>query len=58
MDGPQHPVRIVHLQGGLRAVDDRSGTIFVQVHSGKRFIQFPAPEYARLSLKLWESLTF
>lgn len=48
MDVPLHPVRIVHLQGGLRAIDDRSGKIYVQIHSKKRFIHFEAPEYANL----------
>ena len=57
MDTPQLPIRIVHLQGGLRAVDDRSGQIYVQVHSKRRFIQFEAPEYANLYATL-QSLGF
>lgn len=48
MNSEQRPVRIVHLQGGLRAIDDRSGQIHVQVHSSRRFIRFEAPEYANL----------
>lgn len=50
-------VRIVHLQGGLRAVDVGSDQIFVQVHGKKRFLHFPTPEYARLYATL-KSLGF
>lgn len=57
MESPQHPVRIVHLQGGLRAIDDRSGDIHVQVHSTKRFVRFEAPAYANLYASL-KSLGF
>lgn len=57
MDSPQHPVRIVHLQGGLRAIDDRSGEIHVQVHSEKCFFHFHAPAYANLYASL-QSLGF
>lgn len=39
------PPRIVHLLGGLRAVDDRSGMVFVQAGHDQRLAQFPAPPY-------------
>lgn len=52
MNPEQRPVRIVHLQGGLRAIDDRSGQIHVRVHSSRRLIRFRAPKYASLYAKL------
>jgi hypothetical protein len=36
------------LQGGLRAVDDRSGSTFVQLDQGRRFLKFDSPEYGQL----------
>jgi hypothetical protein len=48
MSGPTLPARIVHLQGGLRAVDDRSGTTFVQVDESIRYLSFSSPEYPQL----------
>lgn len=44
----QPPPRIVHLLGGLRAVDDGSGTIRIEVGHDQRLAQFPAPVYAQL----------
>lgn len=44
--------RIVHLQGGLRAVDAGSDRIFAQIHASKRLLHFPAPEYADLYASL------
>jgi len=44
--------RIVHLQGGLRAVDVRSDQVFVQLHGTKRFLHFPTPAYANLYVSL------
>ncbi len=40
--------RIVHLLGGLRAVDAGTGHVYVQAHADKRFIYFPSPPYAEL----------
>ncbi len=42
------PPRIVHLLGGLRAVDDRQGKVFVQAGRDCKFCEFPVPNYAKL----------
>ena len=46
------PPRIVHLPGGLRAVDDRSGKCTVQLGRGQIFGSFPTSEYANLYSEL------
>jgi hypothetical protein len=47
-DTPPLPPRIVHLLGGLRAVDDQSQTVSIQVARDQRFAQLPTPPYPDL----------
>lgn len=42
------PPRIIHLLGGLRAVDERIDHVWLQVSRDKRFGHFPTPPYASL----------
>lgn len=42
------PPRIIHLLGGLRAVDDRSNRVAIQVAADQRIAHFPTPPYAEL----------
>ena len=47
-DQPEMPPRIIHLPGGLRALDDGSDTISVQVSTTMQLARFDAPPYAQL----------
>jgi hypothetical protein len=42
------PPRIVHLLGGLRAVDDRENPVRIEAGHDQRFAQFSAPSYRNL----------
>lgn len=48
----QMPSRIVHLLGGLRAVDNRSDRVDIQVSVDQRLGHFPTPPYAQLYTRL------
>ena len=48
VDAQSLPPRVVHLLGGLRAIDDRSEKICVQVAHDQRRAHFPTPPYAQL----------
>ena len=47
-DQPEMPPRIIHLPGGLRALDGGSDTISVQVNTTMQLARFDAPPYAQL----------
>lgn len=49
---PSLPSRIVHLLGGLRAVDARHGQVRIQVSLDKRIAQFAATPYPNLYVAL------
>lgn len=49
---PPMPPRIVHLLGGLRAVDDRAGPVRIEVGHDQPLAQFPVPPYADLYRQL------
>lgn len=42
------PPRIIHLLGGLRAIDDQSGQVSIQVTADQLVTQFPAPAYPQV----------
>jgi len=46
------PRRVVHLKGGLRAVDDGSGKCFIQLHRKAVFGSFATTEYPKLYSEL------
>lgn len=46
------PLRVVHLRGGLRAVDDRSGKCAIQVEYNQVFGHFQTTEYSQLYSQL------